>query len=117
MKFNLQQVKYILETLSNTPAADIDSDEFEVEWGDDDGREGFAAHSISDSAGMAIEHICNLERQRDELLDALEGYMGAVSRMNDAMESGINVHGAIAEIVGWTDMANFAIAKAKGGAA
>lgn len=47
-----------------------------------------------------------------DLLKALKGYMAAVDLMNAAMKDGINVHGAIAGIVGAEDEANWAIQKA-----
>lgn len=83
MKFNSEQIKYILMTLSNTPSSDIDSDEFDVEWGSDDGVEGFAAHSISDTAGNAIECIESIEQQRDDLLAALRVAEGFVSEVSE----------------------------------
>lgn len=115
MKFNLEQVKYILETISNTPAADIDSDEFEVEWVDDDGREGFATHSISDSAGMAIECISNLERQNAEMLSALEAAVECkMVPISSAKEGGAARHSIQVQVA---DQIRSVIAKAKGGAA
>ncbi len=59
----------------------------------------------------------DLQAQLDDLLAALEGYMGATERMDSAMVDGLNVQGAISELIGWKDMAVAAIAKAKGGAA
>jgi len=49
-----------------------------------------------------------------ELLEFSKLYMAAVQQMNDAMKDGLNVHGAIAELVGAEDMLNHAIAKAEG---
>ncbi|NHV08282.1 hypothetical protein G9X43_07955 [Cronobacter turicensis] len=49
-----------------------------------------------------------------ELLEALQGYMSAVSEMNEAMKDGYNVQGAISALVGWEDMARAAISKTVG---
>lgn len=49
-----------------------------------------------------------------ELLEALQTYMSAVKRMNEAMSDGCNVQGAILALIGSEDMANAAIAKALG---
>lgn len=49
-----------------------------------------------------------------DLVEALNGYMSAVDQMNEAMDDGINVHGAISELMGWADRAKSAIAKATG---
>lgn len=49
-----------------------------------------------------------------ELLEALQTYMSAVKRMNEAMNDGCNVQGAISALIGSEDMANAAIAKALG---
>lgn len=45
----------------------------------------------------------------DGLAEALRGYMAAVDLMNAAMKDGINVHGAISGLIGWTDNAEFAL--------
>jgi hypothetical protein len=52
--------------------------------------------------------------ERDELLAALEGYMFAHSLMNEALNDGVNVHGAISNFTGSEDNASAAIAKARG---
>lgn len=49
-----------------------------------------------------------------ELLEALQGYMSAVSEMNEAMKDGYNVQGAMSALIGWEDMARAAISKALG---
>lgn len=49
-----------------------------------------------------------------DLLEALQGYMSAVSEMNEAMKDGYNVQGAISALIGWEDMARAAISKALG---
>lgn len=49
-----------------------------------------------------------------ELLEALQGYMAAVDGMNQAMNDGINIHGAMSALVGYECMAHAAIAKALG---
>lgn len=49
-----------------------------------------------------------------ELLEALIEYMRAVAVMNAAMNDGINVHGALSVMIGATDNAEAAIAKATG---
>ncbi|MFG0517675.1 hypothetical protein [Kluyvera intermedia] len=49
-----------------------------------------------------------------ELLEALQTYMSAVKRMNEAMIDGCNVQGAMSALIGSEDMANAAIAKALG---
>lgn len=50
-----------------------------------------------------------------ELLASLVGYMAAVELMNAAMNDGVNVQGAISNLMGWEDQAKDAIAKATGG--
>lgn len=49
-----------------------------------------------------------------DLLEALQGYMSAVSEMNEAMKDGYNVQGAMTALIGWEDMARAAISKALG---
>lgn len=49
-----------------------------------------------------------------DLLEALQGYMSAVSEMNEAMKDGYNVQGAMSALIGWEDMARAAISKALG---
>ena len=49
-----------------------------------------------------------------DLLEALQGYMSAVSKMNEAMKDGCNVQGAMSALIGWEDMARAAISKALG---
>ncbi|MDU3074930.1 MAG: hypothetical protein E7B29_01155 [Mixta calida] len=49
-----------------------------------------------------------------ELLEALQTYMAAVNQMNVAMNDGVNVQGAMSNLVGSEDMARAAIAKALG---
>ena len=51
-----------------------------------------------------------------DLLEALQGYMLAVSKMNEAMKDGYNVQGAMSALIGWEDMARAAISKALGSA-
>lgn len=48
------------------------------------------------------------------LLEALQTYMAAVNQMNVAMNDGVNVQGAMSNLVGSEDMARAAIAKALG---
>lgn len=52
--------------------------------------------------------------QAPELYSCLVGYMGAVERMNCAMKDGINVQGAISNLIGWEDHAKFTIQRAGG---
>lgn len=49
-----------------------------------------------------------------KLLEALQNYMAAVNQMNAAMNDGVNVQGAMSNLVGSEDMARAAIAKALG---
>ncbi|MDL0009614.1 hypothetical protein VZ191_17125 [Enterobacter roggenkampii] len=49
-----------------------------------------------------------------DLLEALQGYMSAVSEMNEAMKDGYNVQGAMSALIGWEDMARAAISKGLG---
>lgn len=49
-----------------------------------------------------------------ELLDALQRYMSSVQQMNEAMNDGYNVQGAMSALIGSEDMAKAAIAKALG---
>ncbi|MEG4669484.1 hypothetical protein UXP85_24840 [Enterobacter cloacae] len=49
-----------------------------------------------------------------DLLEALQGYMSAVSEMNEAIKDGYNVQGAMSALIGWEDMARAAISKALG---
>lgn len=49
-----------------------------------------------------------------ELLEALQTYMSAVKRMNEAMNDECNVQGAISALIDSEDMANAAIVKALG---
>lgn len=82
---------------------------------------------IRDDAGLSIvakyvgytndeEELANarLISAAPELLEALQGYMSAVERMNQAMKDGVNVQGAISALVGYEDMAHSAINKALG---
>lgn len=72
-------------------------------------------HQAEDIGGITIaERDANarLIAASPELLDSLVGYMSAVETMNAAMKDGLNVHGAVAALVGWEDMAKAAIAKA-----
>lgn len=112
MKFNLEQAKYILETLSNTASQDIDGDEFEVEWGNDSGNEGFASHSISDTAGIALEHINSIEMVNRELLAALEAAVECnMVPISSAREGGAAKHSIQVKVA---DQIRAAIYKAKG---
>lgn len=52
-----------------------------------------------------------------DLLGALVDYMAAVDLMNAAMQDGVNVHGAIGGLIGASDNARAAIAKATGATA
>ena len=56
----------------------------------------------------------NLMAAAPDLLEALQTYMSAVKRMNESMNDGCNVQGAISALIGSEDMANAAIAKALG---
>lgn len=112
MKFDLEQTKYILDTLSNTPAGDIYGDEFEVEWGSDDGVEGFASHSISDTAGAALEHINSLALLNTVLLSALEAAVECkMVPISSAKEGGAVRHSIQVQVA---DQIRDAIAKANG---
>lgn len=56
----------------------------------------------------------NLIAAAPDLLEALQGYMSAVSEINEAMKDGYNVQGAMSALIGWEDMARAAISKALG---
>jgi len=73
----------------------------------------------ADCKQLQIGFVMADKRLRDaagDLLASLQGYMSAVATMNAAMGDGVNVHGAIAGLLGWEDMAKAAIARATGGA-
>lgn len=55
-----------------------------------------------------------LMEEAPDLLEALQGYMSAVSEMNEAMKDGYNVQGAMSALIGWEDMARAAISKGLG---
>ena len=52
----------------------------------------------------------NFETQpdHDALLEAAKAYIAASQRMEEAMQSGFNVHGAMSEIIGATDNLRYA---------
>ena len=52
--------------------------------------------------------------QAPELYKCLVGYVEAVERVQAAMQDGMNVQGAISNIIGWEDRAKFAIQRAGG---
>jgi hypothetical protein len=83
---------------------------------DDEDREATRHIADCDMAGSigGDEQRANarLISAAPDLLDSLVGYMSAVETMNAAMKDGLNVHGAVAALVGWEDMAKAAIAKA-----
>jgi len=60
------------------------------------------------------DHNATLIAAAPDLLEALQGYMSAVSEMNEAMKDGYNVQGAMSALIGWEDMARAAISKALG---
>lgn len=63
---------------------------------------------------QATDEELTLAAAAPELLEALQTYMSAVKRMNEAMNDGCNVHGAISGLIGAEHMAEYAIAKALG---
>lgn len=52
--------------------------------------------------------------QAQELYTCLVGYMEAVERAQTAMQDGINVQGAVSNIIGWEDRCKWAIQQAGG---
>lgn len=82
------------------------------------GRDGDVIDSFSMSDGVTSLSVkmddMNLIAAAPDLLEALQGYMSAVSEMNEAMKDGYNVHGAMSALIGWEDMARAAISKALG---
>lgn len=56
----------------------------------------------------------SLIAQAPELYKCLVGYMAAVEQMQAAMQDGINVQGAISNLIGWEDRSKWAIQRAGG---
>lgn len=75
-------------------------------WGDDGG-----SRHLSGPEQFANAYLI---AAAPDLLEALQGYMSAVSEMNEAMKDGYNVQGAMSALIGWEDMARAAISKALG---
>ncbi|BBJ66287.1 hypothetical protein [Enterobacter sp. 18A13] len=73
---------------------------------------------VSQTCSGELKHIQKANAQliaaAPDLLEALQGYMSAVSEMNEAMKDGYNVQGAMSALIGWEDMARAAISKALG---
>lgn len=84
----------------------------------------FQKGSMKKFAGVSIRtpvadeifnrHNARLISAAPELLEALQGYMSAVERVNAAMTDGINFQGALSALVGYEDLARSAISKALG---
>ncbi|EPH2679877.1 hypothetical protein R2987_004983 [Enterobacter cloacae] len=73
---------------------------------------------VSQTCSGELKHIQKANAQliaaAPDLLEALQGYMSAVSEINEAMKDGYNVQGAMSSLIGWEDMARAAISKALG---
>lgn len=77
---------------------------------------------VSKSEGLIAELVVNGREDNNgsliaaapDLLEALQGYMSAVSEINEAMKDGYNVQGAMSALIGWEEMARAAISKALG---
>lgn len=62
------------------------------------------------------EAIANgkLAIQAQELYTCLVGYMAAVEQVQAAMQDGVNVQGAVSNIIGWEDRCKWVIQQAGG---
>ncbi len=84
-----------------------------LEGGEGFGREIVGCEGLYRCDG-SDEANARLIAAAPDLLESLRGYMSAVDQINAAMDDGINVQGALSAIIGWSDRANAAIAKAVG---
>lgn len=66
---------------------------------------GFVDSRLKRTVNDQEQALATLRRDKEELREALEGYMAAVALANEAMKDGINVHGALTGLIGWTDNA------------
>lgn len=77
-------------------------------------KDATVAAMLSSAQEADARRIVQCVNAHDELVAALEGYLSAVSLMNAAMKDGLNVHGAVAGLIGAEDNARAALVKARG---
>ena len=64
-------------------------------------------------SGRIMKAYTELYASQQMLRDCLDGYMKAVDQMNKAAQDGINVHGAISNLIGYEDMSRCALEDSK----